>query len=65
MLRLAWHDASSFDCTSDKGWPLHGGANASIRLVPELDYPSNKGLAVALSLLNPLLERFDKVRVQR
>ena len=38
-----------------------GGANGSVRLVPELDYSSNKGLAAALSLLNPLLERFDKV----
>ena len=61
MLRLAWHDASSFDAQSSHPWPLHGGVNGSIRLVPEIDYSSNKGLAVALSLLNPLLDRFDKV----
>jgi len=61
MLRLAWHDASSFDAQSSNPWPLHGGVNGSIRLVPEIDYSSNKGLAVALSLLNPLLDRFDKV----
>ena len=61
MLRLAWHDASSFDASSAAGWPLHGGANGSIRLVPELDYQHNKGLAVGLSLLHPLLERLDKV----
>lgn len=40
---------------------LQGGANGSIRLIPELDYGTNKGLAVALSLLDPLLQRFDKV----
>lgn len=61
MLRLAWHDASSFDAQSSNPWPLHGGVNGSIRLVPEIDYSSNKGLAVALSLLSPLLDRFDKV----
>ena len=40
---------------------LQGGANGSVRLIPELDYPTNKGLAVALSLLDPLLQRFDMV----
>ena len=75
MLRLAWADSGSFQGFEDgKGTAERnqcpfanaarvraGGANGSIRFGEELDYPCNKGLALAVSLLQPIADRFEQV----
>ena len=45
---------------SDKSvseWPKCGGANGSIRFDRELDHPENKGLLVALTLLESIKDQ--------
>ena len=50
LLRLAWHDAGTFDNTIGT-WPQCGGANGSIRFDPEMDHGANAGLKKALGYL--------------
>ncbi|KAL3720561.1 hypothetical protein ACJRO7_005385 [Eucalyptus globulus] len=45
MLRLAWHDAGTYDATTKTGGP-----NGSIRNEPELRHGSNGGLEIAVDL---------------
>ena len=52
MVRLAWHDAGTFDASS-KRWPDCGGANGSIRFDPEMEHAANAGLARRLPTSNP------------
>jgi L-ascorbate peroxidase len=57
LIRLAWHDSGSYDKdVKDQPWPKPGGATASIRFRPELGFPANNGLDIALGLLKPLKE---------
>jgi len=42
IVRLAWHDAGTYD-KSIKEWPQRGGANAAIRLAPEMSHGHNAG----------------------
>ncbi|KAL1511352.1 hypothetical protein AB1Y20_006155 [Prymnesium parvum] len=60
LLRLAWHDAGTFDA-SLRSWPRCGGANGSIRFEDELAHPANAGLHRALALLRPFKLRFAAV----
>ena len=60
LLRLAWSDVGSFDCTL-RSWPQCGGANGAIRFDKELDQQVNKGLDKAIALLEPIKERFPVV----
>lgn len=50
FIRLAFHQAGTWDAASRVG----GATNASMRFPPERDYESNRGLARARTLLEPL-----------
>ena len=57
LLRLAWHDAGTFDNTIGT-WPQCGGANGSIRFDVEMSHGANAGLKKALTYLEPFKERY-------
>ncbi|PNH01230.1 L-ascorbate peroxidase S, chloroplastic/mitochondrial [Tetrabaena socialis] len=59
-VRLAWHDAGTYDKNVSE-WPARGGANASIRFKPESGHGSNAGLTVAIGLLAPIQKKFPEV----
>lgn len=61
MVRLAWHDAGTFDASIKEEWPAAGGAIASIRFEPEINHGANAGLAGALKLLEPVKQAFPDV----
>jgi L-ascorbate peroxidase len=64
LVRLAWHDAGTYDKSLDKGaasWPAAGGAVASIRFAPEILHGANKGLSNALTLLEAIHEQVPMV----
>lgn len=61
MVRLAWHDAGTFDKNIKEAWPKAGGANGSIRFEPEILHGANAGLASAHALLVPIYEQFPAV----
>ncbi|CAM9832630.1 unnamed protein product, partial [Scytosiphon promiscuus] len=61
MIRLAWHDAGTFNKDSTIGWPRQGGANGSIRFEPEINHGANAGLTTALQLLKPVKKKFEEV----
>ena len=60
LLRLAWHDAGTFDNTIGK-WPQCGGANGSIRFDVEMNHGANAGLKKALTYLEPFKERYPNL----
>ena len=50
MVRLAWHDAGTFDVSkADKPFPARGGANGSIRFDPELAHGQSVSQSVSQS----------------
>ncbi|KAG8048211.1 hypothetical protein GUJ93_ZPchr0008g11932 [Zizania palustris] len=49
MLRLAWHDAGTYDVNTKTG-----GANGSIRYEEEYTHGSNAGLKIAIDLVEPI-----------
>ncbi|CAM9503270.1 unnamed protein product [Heterosigma akashiwo] len=49
MVRLAWHDAGTYDAHTDTGGPT-----ASIRFAPEKDHGANAGLGWAMDKLEPI-----------
>eukprot|EP00536_Pseudo-nitzschia_multiseries_P004302 jgi/Psemu1/318392/estExt_fgenesh1_pm.C_700024 len=61
MVRLAWHDAGTFNKDSTEEWPKAGGANGSIRFEPEVNHGANAGLSKAFDLLVPIKEQFPAV----
>eukprot|EP00904_Undaria_pinnatifida_P010831 jgi/Undpi1/6879/HiC_scaffold_21.g09355.m1 len=61
LIRLAWHDAGTFNKDSTVGWPRQGGANGSIRFEPEINHGANAGLSIALNLLKPIKKKFPDV----
>lgn len=60
LLRLAWSDASTYDCDVDC-WPDCGGVNGSIRFDHELNLPCHTGLSKALSMLKPIKDSCPEV----
>uniref|UniRef100_A0ACD5YAT6 Uncharacterized protein n=1 Tax=Avena sativa TaxID=4498 RepID=A0ACD5YAT6_AVESA len=56
MLRLAWHDAGTYDKTTNTGGP-----NGSIRFPKELGHSANAGLKIAVDLLEPIKQRHPKI----
>jgi len=55
MLRLAWHDAGTYDMKhKDLPWPAAGGAIGSIRYSKEINAGPNAGLSKALGYLDPI-----------
>ncbi|CAN0061877.1 unnamed protein product [Ectocarpus fasciculatus] len=61
LIRLAWHDAGTFNKDSAEPWPRCGGANGSIRFEPEINHEANLGLVFGLKLLKPLKEKHPEV----
>ena len=43
LVRLAWHDAGTFD-RRERAWPACGGANGSVRFDVEMGHGANAGL---------------------
>ncbi|KAJ3692800.1 hypothetical protein LUZ60_011895 [Juncus effusus] len=56
MLRLAWHDAGTYDVNTKTGGP-----NGSIRHQEEYTHGSNAGLKIAIDLLQPIKEKHPKI----
>lgn len=56
MVRLAWHDAGTYNVKDGTG-----GANASIRFMPEAGHGANNGLNIARDLLQPIKDKFPQI----
>lgn len=56
MVRLAWHDSGTFNVADGTG-----GANASIRFMPEKGHGANAGLQIAMDLLEPIKKQFPDI----
>ncbi|XP_020083739.1 probable L-ascorbate peroxidase 3 isoform X2 [Ananas comosus] len=56
MLRLAWHDAGSYDAKTKTGGP-----NGSIRFEEEYSHSANAGLKIAIDLLEPVKAKHPKI----
>ncbi|KAL7564930.1 hypothetical protein ACA910_009417 [Epithemia clementina (nom. ined.)] len=56
FVRLAWHDAGTFDKHVMAAFPYRGGANGSIRFEEELSHSNNAGLSKAVELLEPIAD---------
>ncbi|KAJ6818867.1 L-ascorbate peroxidase, cytosolic [Iris pallida] len=53
MLRLAWHSAGTYDVNTKTGGPF-----GTIRHAAELAHEANRGLDIAVRLLEPIKEQF-------
>mmetsp|Transcript_74563 Transcript_74563/g.242095 ORF Transcript_74563/g.242095 Transcript_74563/m.242095 type:complete len:310 (+) Transcript_74563:87-1016(+) len=60
MVRVAWHDSGNYDKRIAE-WPARGGANASIRFDPEINFGANAGLTKAVAFLKPFKAKFPAV----
>lgn len=60
LVRLGWHDSGTYD-KSITEFPVCGGANGSIRYVPEMGHAANAGLDNAINLMKPLKEKYPNV----
>lgn len=56
MVRLAWHDSGTYS-VADKT----GGANGSIRFMPESGHGANAGLKIAMDLLEPIKAKHPEI----
>ncbi|XP_022132811.1 L-ascorbate peroxidase 3 [Momordica charantia] len=56
MLRLAWHDAGTYDAITKTGGP-----DGSIRFREELNHNANKGLKIAVDLCETVKARHPKI----
>lgn len=56
MVRLAWHDAGTYNAKDGTGGP-----NGSIRFEPESTHDANNGLDKARKLLQPIKDRFADI----
>mmetsp|Transcript_7017 Transcript_7017/g.30856 ORF Transcript_7017/g.30856 Transcript_7017/m.30856 type:complete len:238 (-) Transcript_7017:1342-2055(-) len=56
LVRLAWHDAGTYNHESKTG-----GANASIRFEPEILHGANAGLKKAVDFLEPFHAKYPSV----
>jgi len=61
FVRLAWHDSGVHDKSITAEWPAAGGADGSIRFAPEINHGANKGLTVAVDLLEDVHAKFPSV----
>eukprot|EP00752_Nemacystus_decipiens_P004231 g3865.t1 len=57
LIRLAWHDAGTFNKDSVEPWPRCGGANGSIRFEPEINHEANLGLVIGVQVLQPIKDK--------
>jgi len=51
LVRLAWHDAGTYDAALAHDWPKCQGANGSIRFDAELGHGANAGLSKAIGYI--------------
>ncbi|KAG6509141.1 L-ascorbate peroxidase 3-like [Zingiber officinale] len=56
MLRLAWHDAGTYDVTTKTGGP-----NGSIRHEDEYTHGANAGLKIAIDLCEPVKSKHPRI----
>lgn len=56
MLRLAWHDAGTYDVNTKTGGP-----NGSIRFEEEYTHAANAGLKIAIDLLEPIKAKHPRI----
>ncbi|CAK9320765.1 unnamed protein product [Citrullus colocynthis] len=56
MLRLAWHDAGTYDAETKTGGP-----DGSIRFMDELNHTANKGLKIAVDFCETVKARHPKI----
>lgn len=56
MVRLAWHDAGTYNSKDNTG-----GANASIRFKTENSHGANNGLNIAMDLLAPIKTAYPQI----
>lgn len=56
MLRLAWHDAGTYDATTKTGGP-----NGSIRFEEEYSHGANSGLKIALDFCEEIKSKYSKI----
>lgn len=56
MLRLAWHDAGTYDKNTKTGGP-----NGSVRFEEELGHAANAGLKIAVDLLEPIKQKHPRI----
>ncbi|OVA19604.1 heme peroxidase [Macleaya cordata] len=56
MLRLAWHDAGTYDAKTKTG-----GADGSIRNETELKHAANNGLSIAIELCEEVKKKYPKI----
>ncbi|XP_038881071.1 L-ascorbate peroxidase 3 [Benincasa hispida] len=56
MLRLAWHDAGTYDAKTKTGGP-----DGSIRFMDELNHTANKGLKIAVDFCETVKARHPKI----
>nr|ASZ84484.1 L-ascorbate peroxidase 3 [Buglossoides arvensis] len=56
MLRLAWHDAGTYDAKTKTG-----GANASIRNEQEYSHSCNNGLTIALNFCQQIKDKHPRI----
>ncbi|KAL1205791.1 L-ascorbate peroxidase 3 [Cardamine amara subsp. amara] len=56
MLRLAWHDAGTYDAKSNTGGP-----NGSIRNEEEYSHGANSGLKIAIDLCEEVKAKHPKI----
>ncbi|MBA0625898.1 hypothetical protein Godav_003646 [Gossypium davidsonii] len=58
LVRLGWHDAGTYNKNIEE-WPQRGGANGSLRFEVELKHAANAGLVNALSLIQPIKDKYS------
>nr|AQL59244.1 ascorbate peroxidase 3 [Lilium regale] len=56
MVRLAWHDAGTYDVNTKTGGP-----NGSIRFEEELNHGANAGLKIAIDLCEPVKAKHSRI----
>ncbi|KAL9258278.1 putative L-ascorbate peroxidase 3, peroxisomal [Drosera capensis] len=56
MLRLAWHDAGTYDAKTRTGGP-----NGSIRNEEELNHEANRGLKIAVELCEEVKSKYPRI----
>ncbi|XP_021847263.2 L-ascorbate peroxidase, cytosolic-like [Spinacia oleracea] len=56
MLRLVWHSAGTFDCTSKTGGPF-----GTMKHQAKLAHGADNGLDIVVRLLEPIKEKFPEI----
>merc|ERR1719247_1728749 len=60
LIRLAWHDAGTYD-QRIPSFPERGGANGAIIFATEMDMAANNGLFKAYRYLEPIKKKYPLI----